>query len=524
MRLKHFLLFIVMIILIFSCRKEETQWKTKWKVPLAEGRLSLSNLVSDSLVQAGDDGVAHIVYESELTNFDLDTLVNLPDTLVSETYSPSIGGGPFDLPAGFVLINQTQETQYSLGDAELRKVRIRSGEVQIELINYVNGEITMSYTLEGAQGPSGVLSYEADAEPGSPQDPTIYEEIRDISGYELDLTGQNGNSHNTIAASFQAAISDDAGTTEIYGNDSISVNLRFVDVVIEYATGFFGEYESELVDTIDLGLFNQLSPGVVSFEDVNLSLDIENYVGMDARVTFNEILSLRSSPAGEVSLAHPFISQPLNITRAFDDNGQVVPTHTEVEFDNENSNIVDFAEVLPEQLAYDIDLILNPLADISLGNDFIYTDQSLEANLLLDIPLCLSIDDLSLRDTLNLNNDPIEDWAQGDLYLNVTNGFPFSAQFSLGLYDVESAETTHIGEGNITAATDGSSGIDYTPVNSTSEVYIPAELVGHFHKENKLVLEVTFNTANYPEMVKLKEEYYMDVKLTGDIDYEITVD
>ena len=506
-----------------SCRKEETRWRTEWKAPLAQGRLSLSNLVGDTLLSFDDGGLAHLVYENQLTNFNLDTLVRLPDTLVSENYSPDIDGGPFDLPAGITLVNETQQSTYDLGGAQIKEVRVASGGVRIELRNYVDSKLLMSYQLEGAEGPQGTLGYNIEADAGTTQDPAVYEDFRDLSGYELDLTGINGNYYNTIAANFLVTVGDNEGETEIYGDDSVVVNISFEDVVIQYASGYFGQYENELQDTLNLEVFENLSLGTMMVEEASLDLSITNYVGMDARLTFNDLKSIREEPQNEVSLSHEFLGDPINITRATENTGIVTPSEVDVEINEGNSNITDFMGVLPNKIVYDIDLNLNPLGDISLGNDFLYTDQSFETSLVLDIPLCLAAENIGMRDTLELKNEPLEDWAQGSVYLIVENTFPFSATFDLSLLEGANTQAELIGSGEIAAAT-MPVGLNYVAAESTSEIEIPAELVTKIHQENRIVLNVTFNTAGYPDTVKLREQYYMDVLLTGDIDYEISID
>ncbi|MFZ6052995.1 hypothetical protein [Halocola ammonii] len=523
MRTARILIFFFITLTLFACRKEETRWKTKWKAPLAKGRLSLGDLVGDTLLSFDEGGLAHLIYENKLTNFDLDTLVKLPDTLVSQSYSLDIDGGPFDFPAGFVLVDEPQQTSYDLGGAELKTVRVKSGGVRIELRNYVDSKLQMSYNLVGADGPQGPLGYSIEADEGTPDNPAVYEDFRDISGYELSLTGIDGNDNNTLAANFLATVGDNEGETAIYGDDSVSVNISFEDVVIEYASGYFGQYENELVDTIYLDFFKNISPGILQLDEVNFDLSITNYVGMDAQVTFNELKSIRTTPENDVVLSHAFIGDQKNITRATDNNGNVSPTELEIEVNGDNSNIVDFTEIMPDKVAYDIDLNLNPLGDISLGNDFLYTDQSLETSLILDVPLCLAAENLGMRDTLELNNEPIEEWAQGSLFLKVENTFPFSANFDLSLLEEGNGETELIGSGEIAAAT-MPVGLDYLAQESISTIEVPAELVSRLHSENRIVINVTFDTANYPDLVKLREQYYMDIVLTGDIDYEITVE
>ena len=64
--------------------------------------------------------------------------------------------------------------------------------------------------------------------------------------------------------------------------------------------------------------------------------------------------------------------------------------------DNGNSNIDAFIENLPDGITYDLDVTANPLGDVSNGNDFLYDDSRLTADLDVDIPLNIIATDLTL--------------------------------------------------------------------------------------------------------------------------------
>ena len=104
-----------------------------------------------------------------------------------------------------------------------------------------------------------------------------------------------------------------------------------------------------------------------------------------------------------------------------------------ISFDESNSNLNELFELNPSALIYDIDLETNPLGNVSLGNDFVYYGHDLSATMLIDVPLRIGVEGLSLDDTFNLNVD-LEDNDQlrdGTLDLYVENGFPFQADFNL---------------------------------------------------------------------------------------------
>jgi hypothetical protein len=78
-------LFIALIALfLFSltgCKRDEpTTWDIDVAAPLAYGDMNLSNLVKDSALVADENGLWHFRMLKDLTAFNLDSLVAIPDT------------------------------------------------------------------------------------------------------------------------------------------------------------------------------------------------------------------------------------------------------------------------------------------------------------------------------------------------------------------------------------------------------------------------------------------------------------
>jgi hypothetical protein len=84
-----FLLFTAISLFIFSCKREEDKvgWETEIVTPLLKSSLSIGDLISDTLIQSGSDGLIKVVYENHLYNMSLDTIFDIPDTGVTKIYN-----------------------------------------------------------------------------------------------------------------------------------------------------------------------------------------------------------------------------------------------------------------------------------------------------------------------------------------------------------------------------------------------------------------------------------------------------
>ena len=81
--------------------------------------MGLNNLITDSLLSADDTGFVSLVFNASVFKLDLDTLLQLPDTTLSDTFTippplPSVNVNP-----GQVFISNTENKRFDLDEIEL---------------------------------------------------------------------------------------------------------------------------------------------------------------------------------------------------------------------------------------------------------------------------------------------------------------------------------------------------------------------------------------------------------------------
>ena len=128
-------IFIVLIFLsiISSCKKEATQWKTDWSIPFVTDTISLLNLHNDSTLDNFTSSDYLVSLERELLDISLKDFFFIPDTTISQTFSPTIGIG--SVPPGITFYNEVEAHELSIPNAQLKKIIVSSGQIDLKIFN-----------------------------------------------------------------------------------------------------------------------------------------------------------------------------------------------------------------------------------------------------------------------------------------------------------------------------------------------------------------------------------------------------
>lgn len=526
---KYLLLLFIAPILFPSCRKEmgKPSWDTELLAPLVDASMNINNILPDSILMANADSSMKIVFNNDLYKIDMDTLFNIEDTTVHNGYAL-----PFATtlnPGQVIPFPSTTSTTYSLPGIELKTVIIKSGFVKFKVKSEIREVTTYVYSIPCATDALGNPFSKPITVPARVgTTPGIFNQTFDLTGYTIDLTGPAGTQINTIYTGLTAQVSGSAlDTVLVTPADSLIIDNTFFDIIPYYAKGYFGNNTYNVgPSTSDFTLFDRIVDGTILLEDVDFNFNIENPIGMDARLYVNNISSINTRTGTTINLANSIIGNPININRAAESGGVVYPAYANFPLNTTNSNIKPMIENLPNKFGYSMQIITNPLGNISGSNDFIYSDRLLKASLDMEIPLSLVANNLTLADTLALNisqTDGTQNIHDGTITLFANNGFPFDAKLQMYLLDGNNAVTDSIfGYANT---------IVEAPINSALRVIgkkltkitlpISESKMDLLYATKKVVLRVKFNTSAQPQYIKIYSEYSIDVRLVGDFNYTI---
>ncbi|HOY30037.1 MAG TPA: hypothetical protein PLR96_13765, partial [Flavobacteriales bacterium] len=175
-------------------------------------------------------------------------------------------------------------------------------------------------------------------------------------------------------------------------------------------------------------------------------------------------------------------------------------------------------ENMPDEVRYGLDIRLNPLGDISNGNDFLYFESALKASLELEVPLAVIATDLVLENVAkpDLPGDAeTPAITEGTLNLFANNGFPFDARIVLDIVDLERNVLSQLQvEGEVPAGLLGPNGIVSTPVRSSVSARLTPAQVALLYGEGRIRTRVVFNTDAATGHVRIYDHYGMDLQFT----------
>ena len=527
-RLFHILLLIISGLIGNSCRREihTPEWDVDVLAPILSTNFTINDLLADSLLQVNPDQSITLASNTNFYGLTLDSLVSIPDTTIPGGYG--LPFGQLVIPPGGNIATLPSSTQYSLNGIQLSKTIIRSGFMNVQIKSKIAGKTKITYTIPCATLNSVPFQATVYMPPRiNVNTPSVVNASYDLSGYVIDMRGQSLNSYNTIYTSMILDVDPAApSSVTINAGDSMIINNSFVDIVPQYAKGYFGQGNYVAADTSAFSMFNHIIGGTLLLDSVNIKLKIENTVGADAKLKINSLTSINSRTGGSVPLAHPIIGASVNINRAIDFNGNVLSSLYSVQLDNTNSNIKQMIENLPDKIGYSVNADINPLGNVSGGNDFIYYGGGLRLNLDMQIPLWFAANQLTLADTIDYSiSSDNQNVNSGTLTLYADNGFPFEASVQLFIMNSNNVIIDEI-TGPVNTIDEGIVDANYVvtqPRRTKLEIPVSAGKMDELYANKRLYIKLKLNTAGYPNYVKIYDHYKIALQLTGDFNYHVAI-
>jgi hypothetical protein len=514
---KHLLegFLITMILLAAGCAKwDDLSWDTDISAPLLKTTINLNDLIPDSLMSGDGTNGASIDFAYNVFTLVQDTLFDFEQTITDmEFHIPTT----LMLNPGQAFLSSVQETSFSFMDAEIRYMTVFQGRVKLTLLNPLKEKVVFNYSIpkSSRNGQPFSAKVTIPAAVGSTPGSVTWEE--DISGYTLDLRGASGNKYNRIGVKIDAFIDSSANPVQITPFDTLKVNALFSQLTIREALGYFGQHlVSTGLKTTTLKLFDMVGSGAISLDSVQVMMQIRNGTGTDIRLNLKQITARNTKQQTEVIFTDPFIGVPMQIGRATRDpvTGNILPVDLELMFDPATTRTM--FELFPDKLDWELDMEINPMGNISLGNDFMHREFPLTADLRIRIPLRLSANGLVLKQESSFYyaSDAIH---HGTLFLIADNRFPFDATLTVFLKDASGAIIDSLTPVGVVA-----SGVlvPSDKIKSTRTILsVPCDPVriANLKRTTSIALEVVLDTKPAGAYVQLMSDYDLQVVISANI-------
>jgi len=505
-----------------SC-KLDPNWDVDALAPVAQTTLTPANIIPVGEVQAAPDGKLTYIYDNTVYTVPLDSLFRIPDTTYTYGFSAPIA---FTVQPGFPATVYDGYISPNINTASLTELLVLSGGINISASSFAPQPLSLEFQIPKAKKngvPFTVTKPLGAAPSGGSVD---FTEFLDLSGYHLDLTGDDGLVGNRLRMRIIATIDPNAQPFPVpAGFQLVNCKIKLDNLKPYYAKGSVNTQELNInADTVRLGVLDMVKSGSVNLEDITLKLTVENGLGLDLQALIYEITGKNGYNGGQVSLTHPSLNNAININRAQANLYQVpeyTPAIKEVVFNAGNSNLKAFIENLPSKIGINAKFIVNPLGNVSGGNDFLFYNSKTALKLRVEAPLAFAVNDLVLVDTVSLNlnvkNQPVK---AATVKAYIKNGFPLGAGMQVYFPGGESGAVDSLFfQQTISPGIVGPDLKVTTAVESVLEAKAEGPTLDRLLDADKIWFKVRLNTVPGGQVLAIYDGYKMDVKLVAQITY-----
>ncbi|MES2131270.1 MAG: hypothetical protein V4506_02915 [Bacteroidota bacterium] len=523
----------VFLLLAGSCKKEKTSWDIDAAFPIAQSHLNISNFFGDTIFKADPTGLLHIAFSKDIINFTMDSLVKLPDTTVTIGFtSPFVS----QLNPGTPIFSNNASTDREItfqisNGVELNKAIIKKGFLKVEYFNSYGQPLNFNYEINSANLWGNILHINQTIGGGSVSNPATLTQTYALDDYTINLTGLTNTKVNTLVQTYTISTDASGSADALQVGQGLSVKLSFVKVVPAYVQGYFGQQDLSFgPDSSLVGLLENFKPSNFALTQSAINFRIINEFGIELSSSINALRSIKTNPANVVTLNAGNLLQSININRAGKTNNAsnpVFPWVKQIDINSSNSNLNSFLENLPNYLGYSINAKLNPLGNVSAGNDFAYYGHGLKVIADVDIPFALSADYFNLINYAKMDITQISQLNNVnscDIILKARNNYPFTVKIQG--YMLNDQMQTVDSLFNWTNNT-----IQSAVTNNLNTVlnYTDTKLVSTFDREKvqhliqcKQIKFVTYlYLPNQPTPIKVTDSSYLDLVLSANVDYNV---
>jgi hypothetical protein len=262
--------------------------------------------------------------------------------------------------------------------------------------------------------------------------------------------------------------------------------MKFDILRFSYLDGYFGNHVFDIKSsTIKLNIYDGWKKGGIIFENPTISLNVENAFGFPVRSKINSLYA-KTIDNNQFVLESEFINKGINFNYPVVDGTDRVKT-TAFKFDGTNSNIGKIFQNKIAEISYDFDAIANPEGDNKIKN-FFNSDAYFSINVGVELPMKLSIDDLTIEDTVDFEIGNYNDIKNIELSLDLKNKFPLGMKLDAKLLDKNNKEVYRL---------DAGKGLDINPALIGTD--------GKTKEANNLLKTILINEVDFKSVLNAKK-------------------
>ena len=415
------------------------------------------------------------------------------------------------------IVNQTNIADLNAeNDVQITFMRIDTGIVNLKAFSTIPTDVHVDYTIHGLSKDGETFNLQAtiDNEFSSSlnqKDTNFFFNI-----YDFDVTAP-GYEYNAIESSTIGTIDATDGIIDLSLEDTIGVEIEVTKIKPSYVRGFIGMDTTNIQDTIDIELIDGIS-GNINFSNISLEIEIDNQIGVENAIYINNLTAINSATGQTETFTG--VTGPYSINPAQESGENYVEVKSILNIEG-TENLLS---ILPDQIAFDLDIIINPNGNDGTYSNFIHSGAGLNSTININIPLEISGSSITLSDTIDFSETDIEypeGYKGGTLTMLVDNGFPLDAGLELYFYSIDSVKTDSLISDDVVLAaeTDPLTG----EVSQNTESTIVFENITESRLQNILSAETIIVNSQFESSslsnIKILSSYTLDLQLLGDFTY-----
>lgn len=417
------LVFFICGIALFSSCKKDASWVGDWTLPLINDTLTLNSLVEDSIVYEMN-GQTHLRFEELLYQAPVSDLIIIPDTTVSSNISLDVDN--FTVTAGSSLYHQF-DMVLDIQPVQLTSFKVKSGILKYKARNVIPTNTTFRAEFPYSDKNGNTLVVAPLAAPGTSANPSFVTGQIDISGYTFETTGELHDTLNAVFSKLKITTDPTGQAVNITRYDTLYFEATLQDVILEAATGFFGnEIINQSVST-SVDFFKNVPAGSFGLSGISLSIGVKNGVEAPARFKLVSLKAINEN--GDVTqLQTNLLNQWMSLESAEISGTSINEGLASFTLNEQNSSIIDLIEAKAVTVEAEYAVQFNPMA-YTLHNEFIESS-SIALTLIGDVPINMELSALVVDDTLDLNLSSVDfsTMEEAIIEFQIKNEFRIDAQ------------------------------------------------------------------------------------------------
>ncbi len=434
-------------------------------------------------------------------------------------------------PPQNVIDEKTNISFEKMGKYEIKNTKLKSGKVVIHVESTAQDTLYFDYIIPSITAGGVPFTTSEKVNPATPSAAAVYDKVFDFTDWNLDLSKKaiwtNGvitsyiDTVNTFQSILVGRIESNGKIRHLTLADYLKVNLTMKDLVAAEATGYLGDTTISISGETVIEDFKKYNSSVVNFEKANLSLKINNGIGVPLETKINNFTAENTTKNTSISLNGQAATSFYTIAKATDNPFTIVPTT--IPINETNSNLNQLVSVLPDKIKYNVQVKLNP-SGTKVYDNFLKKESVITPELELTIPLNIEIKDWTLRDTSDFSiaeNNNLNNIGSGSFKLIVENGFPLNAKPTLYFLDKDNKLTDSLTTvDNILPASSDINGKVSNLVKSVTSFPFTAAQFNNIKSAKKVYFKVALQTPAQ-KFVKFYSNYKLNLVLSGDFEYTI---